>query len=60
MEQYRSGLARHAPVTVGTAGHHGFGHAENAAHAPDLVERPDAGFGRRQVLLIVVCHNRVA
>ncbi len=36
-----AGFAGHARVAVGAAGHHGLGHAEDAAHALDLVERGD-------------------
>jgi hypothetical protein len=41
VEQRRRRLAGHAAVAVGRAGHHGFGHAEDAAHALDLVQRGD-------------------
>ena len=47
MEQRRGGLAGHARVAVGAAGHHDFGHAEDAAHALDLVERGDEMHFRR-------------
>ena len=47
MEQRRGGLAGHARIAVGAAGHHGLGHAEDAAHALDLVERGDEMHLRR-------------
>jgi hypothetical protein len=41
VEQGGRRLSGHARIAVGAAGHHGLGHAENAAHPFDLVEGCD-------------------
>lgn len=63
VQQRGGGLARHARITIGGAGHHAFKQAQHAAHAGNAVQRRHevhlAGAGVGEAGVHAACQQRL-